>query len=172
VDGYRGAKRSREEELKDSKTLPIQELSLTFSAQIPPDEFSTAELQGYLLGFKDDPEGAATGISAWVGQERIERKLKAERAAARKQQSAEAQRKYRATLDAAIPIQPSMPAPTSNDNASPEGQVVPGSPVSSNGSEVSVVPPYPSPAYTSDGPVNTGTTANEDPVVAQASAET
>ena len=66
------------------KQLKLGKLANTFSQGVPEYEFSTAELQGYLLSFKKHPEQAATGISAWVEQERIERKERKEREIERK----------------------------------------------------------------------------------------
>src|SRR5579875_927059 len=43
-------------------------LSETFASHVPPDEFSTAEIQGYLLGCKNQPEQAVAGIAEWVEQ--------------------------------------------------------------------------------------------------------
>ncbi|KAJ4490558.1 P-loop containing nucleoside triphosphate hydrolase protein [Lentinula aciculospora] len=48
----------------------INELSNTFSLQVPPHEFSIAELQGYLLGYKNKAEKAVEGFATWVEEER------------------------------------------------------------------------------------------------------
>jgi len=66
------------------KQFKLGELAKTFSQGVPEYEFSTAELQGYLLSCKKHPEQAATGIGAWVEQERIERKERKEREIERK----------------------------------------------------------------------------------------
>jgi mitochondrial chaperone BCS1 len=49
------------------------ELGKAFSSSVPEDEFSAAELQGYLLTCKWDPERAVDGLSAWVDAQRRER---------------------------------------------------------------------------------------------------
>lgn len=66
------------------KQFKLGELAKTFSQGVPEYEFSTAELQGYLLSCKKHPEQAATGIGAWVEKERIERKERKERDIERK----------------------------------------------------------------------------------------
>ncbi|KAJ3730827.1 hypothetical protein C8R42DRAFT_637477 [Lentinula raphanica] len=69
------------------ETQMIQ-LSKTFASHIPSNEFSIADLQGYLLGYKDQPERAAVEFSAWAEQER-EFKHQAEEKAARKKMKKE-----------------------------------------------------------------------------------
>jgi mitochondrial chaperone BCS1 len=76
---------------KPSSTLP--RLAETFAAGVPQHEFSTAELQGYLLSCKKTPESAAAGIDAWVEQERVERREREEREEKRKQKLREAKEK-------------------------------------------------------------------------------
>ncbi|KAK7052752.1 P-loop containing nucleoside triphosphate hydrolase protein [Favolaschia claudopus] len=60
------------------------ELAATFAAAIPPGEFSTAELQGYLQSHKTSPVGAAKGAAAWLQDIRDERRKREERELARK----------------------------------------------------------------------------------------
>ncbi|KAK7050933.1 hypothetical protein VNI00_005045 [Paramarasmius palmivorus] len=57
----------------------VDMLSEEFASAIPPDEFTTAELQGYLLACKKQPRRAVKGISAWIHRERIERRERKER---------------------------------------------------------------------------------------------
>ncbi|KAF8920426.1 P-loop containing nucleoside triphosphate hydrolase protein, partial [Mucidula mucida] len=57
---------------------PLEEWANEFGQKIPKDEFSTAELQGYLLGNKRDPRGAVN-IEAWIENERRLRVEKEER---------------------------------------------------------------------------------------------
>ncbi|KIM69685.1 hypothetical protein SCLCIDRAFT_720322 [Scleroderma citrinum Foug A] len=55
------------------KPLTAAQLSLLakeFADTIPDEEFSVAALQGYLLRNKSNPEGAASGTTAWVTSER------------------------------------------------------------------------------------------------------
>ncbi|RDK39582.1 BCS1-like ATPase [Aspergillus phoenicis ATCC 13157] len=59
----------------------IVRLAKDFAAGIPAGEFTAAEVQGYLLNYKDDPEGAIAGIGGWLERTekvRKERKEKAE----------------------------------------------------------------------------------------------
>ncbi|KAJ3746215.1 P-loop containing nucleoside triphosphate hydrolase protein [Lentinula detonsa] len=55
---------------KETHEAQAIQLSKTFASQVPPHEFSIAELQGYLLGYKNEPERAAVEIIAWTEQER------------------------------------------------------------------------------------------------------
>ncbi|KAJ7148085.1 P-loop containing nucleoside triphosphate hydrolase protein [Mycena crocata] len=43
-----------------------QNLARQFAAAIPESKFSIAQLQGYVLGWKNNPMGAVQGIAAWV----------------------------------------------------------------------------------------------------------
>ncbi|KAL1727049.1 P-loop containing nucleoside triphosphate hydrolase protein [Schizophyllum commune] len=83
-------------------TLPLAELDRLaeiFAAQLPEYEFSVADLQGYLLRHKSQPQRAARGLTEWVQEERARRererleKERKEREAAEKK--AEARRKRR-----------------------------------------------------------------------------
>ncbi|KDR78147.1 hypothetical protein GALMADRAFT_245174 [Galerina marginata CBS 339.88] len=58
------------------KEVAIKALAAQFASQVPQHEFSTAELQGYLLSCKKEPERAVADISGWVKQEREEREAK------------------------------------------------------------------------------------------------
>ena len=75
------------------KTLAIQTLAEKFAEGVPEHEFSTAEMQGYLLSCKKEPEQAVEGISDWVVQERKERDNREVREAERKAKSLEARDK-------------------------------------------------------------------------------
>ncbi|KAH8829335.1 P-loop containing nucleoside triphosphate hydrolase protein [Flagelloscypha sp. PMI_526] len=55
----------------------IDELASAFMVRVPEDEFSTAELQGFLLGRKRDPKAASEEVTKWVEDERKERNRKA-----------------------------------------------------------------------------------------------
>jgi hypothetical protein len=61
-----------------AKLHSLSDLSDYFTSAIPHQEFSTAELQGYLLTWKMQPVGAALGIRAWVTSEKEERRRKKE----------------------------------------------------------------------------------------------
>ncbi|KAJ6565227.1 P-loop containing nucleoside triphosphate hydrolase protein [Mycena vulgaris] len=65
-------------------------LAAQFAADVPPHEFSTAELQGFLQGYKTRPVEAAQGVTAWVEDERRTRE---ERAAREEQRRKKAQMK-------------------------------------------------------------------------------
>lgn len=63
----------------------IAALAAEFAARIPSGEFSPAEIQGYLLKHKTEPEAAVEGAEAWVQavcEEREKRKQAAAAAAA------------------------------------------------------------------------------------------
>jgi len=59
-------------------------LAENFAEGVPEHEFSTAELQGYLLTCKKEPEQAAEGVLDWVVQERKDRVDREVREAERK----------------------------------------------------------------------------------------
>ncbi|KAI5777264.1 hypothetical protein EDC01DRAFT_624248 [Geopyxis carbonaria] len=48
------------------KRLPIAALADTFAARIPPARFTPAEIQGFLMSYKGQPERALAHIDAWV----------------------------------------------------------------------------------------------------------
>ena len=64
----------------------LVELAKEFASHVPEHEFSTAELQGYLLMCKKSPEHAVSEISEWVEVERKERKERKENEEERKRQ--------------------------------------------------------------------------------------
>ncbi|KAJ8518241.1 hypothetical protein ONZ45_g4659 [Pleurotus djamor] len=66
------------------KPLDISTLVEEFCAGIPPEEFSVAELQGYLLSRRHSPLDAVADIQGWVANERQEREDKEKREAERK----------------------------------------------------------------------------------------
>ncbi|KAJ6454366.1 P-loop containing nucleoside triphosphate hydrolase protein [Mycena sanguinolenta] len=70
--------------INESKHQTIEELASQFAEAVPDDEFSTAELQGYLQGYKTSPGDAARGVTAWVEQERADRKAREAREEERK----------------------------------------------------------------------------------------
>ena len=57
----------------------IHSLSEQFAAAVPEHEFSTAELQGFLLSCKQDPERAVEEVVQWVESERTERAAREKR---------------------------------------------------------------------------------------------
>ncbi|KAJ3822291.1 P-loop containing nucleoside triphosphate hydrolase protein [Lentinula raphanica] len=60
------------------------QLSETFASRIPSNEFSIAELQGYLLGYKHQPERAAVEFPAWAEREREYKREEQEKGAKKK----------------------------------------------------------------------------------------
>ncbi|KAJ7062705.1 hypothetical protein C8F01DRAFT_1134999 [Mycena amicta] len=56
-----------------NKPLSLPYLASTFASRIPAGHFSTAELQGYLQGFKAAPLNAVRGANGWVEREHAER---------------------------------------------------------------------------------------------------
>lgn len=63
----------------EERAALLGELARKFGESVPENEFTTAELQGYLLSCKQSPEDAGDGVAEWVRQElheRRERKLK------------------------------------------------------------------------------------------------
>jgi mitochondrial chaperone BCS1 len=69
----------------DRKTSRLTELANQFAESVPADEFSTAELQGYLLTCKMKPLDAVSGIQEWIEQERLDKRERAEREEKRKE---------------------------------------------------------------------------------------
>ena len=62
----------------DEKDQKLQDRSEAFAEQLPEYEFTTAEIQGYLLSHKKDPEGAVKDLQEWVECERAERERRKE----------------------------------------------------------------------------------------------
>ncbi|KDQ52502.1 hypothetical protein JAAARDRAFT_40100 [Jaapia argillacea MUCL 33604] len=82
---------------KDPITPPVSELAKEFADSIPEKEFSIAELQGYLLGYKSTPAKAVANIRAWVQQECSNREAKKKREAEKAEKRKKA--KEQATFD-------------------------------------------------------------------------
>lgn len=64
---------------RDETVAKVERLAEEFAAKIPPHEFSPAELQGFLMKSKRNPEGAVAGAEAWMVEtrkEKAENKLK------------------------------------------------------------------------------------------------
>nr|GAT46142.1 predicted protein [Mycena chlorophos] len=71
----------------------LDELATEFGSKIPPREFTTAELQGYLQGHKTTPELAAANAGVWVEDVRAERAARKKREAEREQRVKEKREK-------------------------------------------------------------------------------
>ncbi|EIN08798.1 P-loop containing nucleoside triphosphate hydrolase protein [Punctularia strigosozonata HHB-11173 SS5] len=69
---------------KSEKYDDLEALGAEFASSIPEHEFSTAEIQGYLLSCKSRPAQAAAGAKAWVERQRADRLAKEERERERK----------------------------------------------------------------------------------------
>ena len=63
--------------LKKIEEARIERLGEQFAALIPSMDFSPAEVQGYLLKHKRDPEEAIKGALAWVVKTKEEKQKKA-----------------------------------------------------------------------------------------------
>ncbi|KAH6612301.1 BCS1 N terminal-domain-containing protein [Chaetomium sp. MPI-SDFR-AT-0129] len=69
----------------------LERLALEFSKHIPPDVFTPAQIQGYLLNYRDSPVDASASVASWVQEE-----LKLIEAAKEKERkAAEAKKKKR-----------------------------------------------------------------------------
>ncbi|KAJ6618441.1 P-loop containing nucleoside triphosphate hydrolase protein [Mycena sp. CBHHK59/15] len=79
-------------------TSALARLAGQFAASMRDYEYSTAELQGYLLSNRDRPVGAAAEMGAWVARQRAERQAKEKLAGERK----EFKRVARIKMDAAV----------------------------------------------------------------------
>ncbi|KAK0185542.1 P-loop containing nucleoside triphosphate hydrolase protein [Armillaria mellea] len=82
-------------------------LYMDFADQIPSDEFSTAELQGYLLAHKKQPRQAVDDVNTWIEKERQERREKREREAKHLEKMRE-QAKKRSNMYSPMPVVPGM----------------------------------------------------------------
>lgn len=54
----------------DPKKARLTELATRFAEKVPEHEFSPAELQGYVMLYKHDPEAAVEGVERWVEKTR------------------------------------------------------------------------------------------------------
>ncbi|KAG5642101.1 hypothetical protein DXG03_003600 [Asterophora parasitica] len=152
-----------EKEKQDSP--PIPELAAQFASHIPEHEFSTAELQGFLLSCKKEPLRAVSSAQAWVAEQLGERSDKKTREDEKKRKAREkreererrqmegAVAKFGGMVGAAVGASPGMVS----GGMVTGGDMVIGGPVV-NGSSAgagtsidsaspSITPPTPSPAY-------------------------
>jgi len=79
--------------VSSSSEIRIRDLADKFGEAVPAYEFSTAELQGYLLMWKKQPEEAVSALSEWVDQERFDNKERREKEQARKNKAREVKEK-------------------------------------------------------------------------------
>ncbi|KAL2170217.1 hypothetical protein VTG60DRAFT_5085 [Thermothelomyces hinnuleus] len=80
---------------KEETIARVNELAEQFAAKIPAHEFSPAEIQGYLLKNKRDPEKAVAGAEHWVVATRKEKKEKELKEAEEKRAKEEKEKKER-----------------------------------------------------------------------------
>jgi len=52
----------------------LEQMATDFAAKIPPDEFSPAEIQGFLLRIKKEPRRALAEIESWMTAQREDKK--------------------------------------------------------------------------------------------------
>lgn len=83
----------REAREKQESAARVERLAGEFADRIPAHEFSPAEIQGYLLKNKRDPEAAVGGADAWVVEARREKKEKELREAEEKRKAEEEEAK-------------------------------------------------------------------------------
>ncbi|KAJ7752663.1 hypothetical protein B0H16DRAFT_1459837 [Mycena metata] len=74
----------------------IERLATEFAASMPPDTYSIAQIQGYLLRKKRDPLGAAKDVGEWLEEQEEERRVVAE---AKRRWRAERARQRRAEAE-------------------------------------------------------------------------
>ncbi|KAG6884774.1 hypothetical protein C0993_008377 [Termitomyces sp. T159_Od127] len=79
-----GATSSSVEKSASPSSIPISDLATQFATHIPQHEFSTAEIQGFLLSCKKDPQCAVERVGEWIESELSERREKAARETERK----------------------------------------------------------------------------------------
>ncbi|KAF8892728.1 P-loop containing nucleoside triphosphate hydrolase protein [Mucidula mucida] len=89
--------------------LGLEDLVRQFGMAIPADEFSTAELQGYLLGHKKAPRAAVDEVCQWIEVQRKEREDKAERERRRRERMEEEMRKRQGMTPPHGMVLPTMP---------------------------------------------------------------
>ncbi|KAJ7859819.1 P-loop containing nucleoside triphosphate hydrolase protein [Mycena olivaceomarginata] len=74
-----------------TSTEAIARSAAEFAAAMPPDTYSIAQIQGYLLRKKRDPLGAAQGVEEWIFEQEEERRSIA---ATKRRRRAELARQY------------------------------------------------------------------------------
>lgn len=90
----------------DPATGTLQYLAKQFASQIPPGDFSPADLQDYLLVHKKDPQGAVDDLKAWIESQYEERKRKTDEKEAeiryKAQKAQRRRRQFREDMKAAL----------------------------------------------------------------------
>ncbi|ROW03527.1 hypothetical protein VSDG_01441 [Cytospora chrysosperma] len=90
------ARMAGEKARRDEITAKVDRLAEEFAAKIPAHEFSPAELQGYLMKNKRDPEGALIAAEQWVVERRKEKAEKQLEEAEAKRKKEEEEKKAKA----------------------------------------------------------------------------
>lgn len=93
ADGFYDGKSSPSQGLP-----PFHQLAEMFAERIPDDEFTTAEIQGYLLTCKMKPLIALSGVTEWVERERSEKREREQREAKRKERLRETRMKAKTAV--------------------------------------------------------------------------
>jgi chaperone BCS1 len=89
--GFSILTRAQATALSDSDNVSyIDSLSKVFAERIPIDTFSPAEIQGFLLKHKRNPEEAVKVAAEWAEREIVERKERAEKDAKRAEEERKA----------------------------------------------------------------------------------
>ncbi|KAK6336811.1 hypothetical protein TWF718_009599 [Orbilia javanica] len=65
-DFIRGSEKMTREERKQKHAEKLEKLAQEFGARVPSDKFTPAEVQGYLLSHKSDPEDALDCLDDWL----------------------------------------------------------------------------------------------------------
>jgi len=99
---------------ENEEKAPGYDLSMLadkFASVVPEHEFSTAELQGYLLSRKMKPADAASAVKEWIEQERAQKKERGVREAERKAKLREARAQGLSKPTLAISTHEILPKP-------------------------------------------------------------
>lgn len=100
----------------------LHRLADQFADAVPEDEFSTAELQGYLLGYKTKPFDAISDLIDWIEQERQDKRKREERENKRKEKRRESLLKAKAAAIAEF-VAPLYHQVVANETSPPESSL-------------------------------------------------
>lgn len=104
----------------------LQKLALKFSGQVEENTFTPAQVQGYLLNWRSDPQGAVDNLRGWAREE-----IASMEEAKKRAKDAAAARKKRKQKQLSIVLGPNMGMPGGTPNmavSGPQGQVINGMP--------------------------------------------
>lgn len=88
-----GKRVAAEQARRDEAAERVDRLAVEFAARVPAHEFSPAELQGYLMRRKRDPEAAVEGAEQWVAEIRRGKAAKRVREAEERRKKEEEEKK-------------------------------------------------------------------------------